>query len=464
MAAMSSGKSERPSKIAKRGTQSTKKHRFQSFNQRIAKLKIDPVHRTQPLRQVECTTDSYFQWALARWKDLNLSEYFTNFVTEIAPLCDSLPQVLHHRNKILATLFSYIEKRDVNSLEPLFDLLANLAHDLGAQFEVFFPDALRLVTSISTKHPDVEVIEWSFECIAWLFKYLSRLLVPDLRPVFDIMAPLLGKEPQKVHTTRFAAEAFSFLLRRAALLYHKNPKPLDKIIGHMLRDLSSVDVTASAHDLYQRGLMTLFVESLKGVERSVHSSAPQIYQSLLVRLLSSQHDQQRGCEDLLCGITVGILNFTDAVGVSPILKIILDRIKALDQNSNNAEINSCGLLLHVVASVRKGSRIVDWALVLDSLLSLIGLWEASNGEGYNNIHSAAAVILSTAPLELVMPRLRPAINVLAYGRSSIDFLPLCNDLCSLNRDRFHDLVLPHFNKCVSPSNDRTYADASVDGF
>ena len=266
MAAMSSGRKDRPTKKIKGGTLSTRKHRFESFTQRIAKLNIDPVRRA---RRVDVdqddleTASSFFKAGLDRWKDLNLSENFTNFVRDAEPLCDSLPQILHYQQEIMDLLVAYIEKRDVQSLEPLLSLLSNLAHDLGIRFEKHFSRALTLVASVTAKNSDVQIIEWGFNCLAWLFKYLSRLLVPDLAPLFRIMAPLLGREPQKAHTTRFAAEAMSFLVRKAALAYHKNRKPLTIVIDFILADIDSMKGQDQHIKLYQHGLMTLLVNSIK---------------------------------------------------------------------------------------------------------------------------------------------------------------------------------------------------------
>ena len=183
---MLDGRRTRPlPKRSKGGTASTRRHQFESFSQRIAKLHIDPirkVRRPNVDNDDSDTATSFFKTGLAYWRELNLSENFTEFVREVEKLCESLPQILHFQHRILDILERYIEKQDALSLEPLLSLLSHLAHDLGARFEQHFQRSLTLVTSIAAKHPDVEVIEWCFTYLAWLFKYLSRLLVTDLRP------------------------------------------------------------------------------------------------------------------------------------------------------------------------------------------------------------------------------------------------------------------------------------------
>lgn len=275
MAAMSRGTSQksalsmRPAKRTlkrvKGGTESTRNHTFKGFSQRIAQLKIEPVRRGRStiLDDAELeSTFSYFRDAFLEWRELNLSENFTIFARRVASLCDSLPQVLHHSDRIMGLLVEYIEKGDRFSAEPLLSLLAHLAHDLGEQFEKHFEQAVRIVSRLAATHADVEVIEWSFGCLAWLFKYLSRLLVPDLRPVFDLMSPLLGKERQKAFVSRFAAESLSFLIRKAGAGAHRDRVPLQRIMRHISRQLQTSQESARDYE-FQYGLMYLLTDSLK---------------------------------------------------------------------------------------------------------------------------------------------------------------------------------------------------------
>jgi U3 small nucleolar RNA-associated protein 20 len=449
MAAMSSGKKDRPSKPVKGGTSSTRKYRFQSFNQRISKLSIDPIRRSRAvdLNHTDLSsTNSFFKEVLDRWKDTNLSENFTSFVREVQPLCGSLPQLIHHQQCVMSIIVRYVEKRDSLSLEPLLDLLANFAHDLGARFESHFGAAVTLVASLAATHSAVEVIEWSFNCLTWLFKYLSRLLVPDLRPLFHIMAPLLGKEPQRAHITQFAAEALSYLIRRAAKSYHKNQKPLNIVVQHVLDDLGSMEALTETVELYQHGLMALFVDSIKGVERKLYSPGDQIYQTLVEHVLEATEIQQRRGAELICGVTTGLLHFTDAQGFQPISEIIVNTVAKLNTGSRDASVAICGRWIFVAATVRKGSRITDWNPLLKALISLLRLCDIASNETYTQIYRAAAVILQTSPLEVVLPYVRPAMHVLAQERHSQHFLTFCYDFHDLGAERFHSLLFPYLSK------------------
>ncbi|KAI4122315.1 MAG: hypothetical protein LQ338_005890 [Usnochroma carphineum] len=453
---MSSAKKPKPSRVVKTGTSSKRKHRFESFNQRVARLTIDPIHKTRPTAgnvNEDDPTASYFKAGLDKWKDLNLSESFTSFVREVSPLCNTLPQVLHYQGDIAKILAKYIEKGDALSLEPLLTLLASFAHDLAAKFEAHFSDAITLVTSIATKHTNVEVIEWSFNCLAWLFKYLSRLLVPDLRPLLQIMSPLLGRDPQKPFTTRFAAESLSFLLRKAALVFNRNQNPLQNAVSFILDDLDRLDQEGKDIPLYHHGLNILLVDAIKGVERGLHSSGTTLY-GFVVDSILSRSGKGKSRLRLLEGITVGLIHHTEASTFRPLLDHLLLRIqhetkRRVDSKGPDYAIQICERLLCVMSTVRKGSRIQDWGLVLDGLLALLRSREEHDERPPPAVNEGAAVIMQSAPLDVLLPKIRPLMDRIANSQNQHHFLIFCDFLCKLDKERFDSLIYPYFMKILS---------------
>ena len=466
MAATSSGRRDRPTKFAKGGTDSGRKHRFESFSQRIAKLNIDPIHKVRRQDVAKDDIDSstsFFTTALAQWKDLNLSTNFTAFHQEVEPLCSSLPQILHHHDKIVGILLKYLEMSDVHSLEPLFSLVSHLAHDMGARFEQHFAALVDRVVSLAARHPDVEVIEWSFTCLAWLFKYLSRLLVPDLRPLFDIMAPLLGKEIRKPHIMRFAAESLSFLIRKAALGYHKNAEPLKTIVTYVFQDLSALEAGSSGFQTYQQGIMTLFADAIKGINEGLHSRGITIYQCLVDHVVEFQRTSNASIE-ALCGLTINIIHHTNEETFHPILEVLTGCIRDLPQNLETATISFYGELLFIATAVRQGSRVQDWQAVIECTLVLLRL-EASSKDspcpvGLGSVQKAIALSLTSAPLNIVIPRVRPVMDLISSREQSHNFLLFCTFLYDLGRERFQSLISPYFFKCVLAVLYVIYADQS----
>ena len=456
MAATSSGRRDRPQQGKKGGTESTRKHRFESFNQRISKINIDPIRRVRRQGVDQDDLDkstSFFKTGLEYWRDINWSENFTAFVREVEALCESLVQILHYQTKIVDILCKYIEKGDVLSLEPLLSLISHLAHDLGVKFEEHFARTVTLVASLAAKHSAVEVIEWSFTCLAWFFKYLSKLLAPDLRAVYDLMAPLLGKETQKKFITRFAAEAMSFLVRKAALVYHKDPVPLDLLVNHVLHDLEDFMHQGRNTLLYEEGVMTLFVEAIKGINRGIHSCGTAIYERLLRAAIDSEkRSGSAATVKVIRGITVNVIHHTDEATFSPFLDILLIHIEKLSILSDTKPASTYGELLYVVAAVRKGSRIQNWQRVLGCSVILLQSSDVSCvqdcSDSMDFMMKGAAVILQYSPLEVVTPKVRLIMECMLNGTWKQHFLLFCNYFCDLGRERFKTLIRPFFFKCV----------------
>ncbi|KAF1981197.1 hypothetical protein K402DRAFT_342967 [Aulographum hederae CBS 113979] len=468
MPAMSRGTEKRafkvvkPKKKGKSGTASSRKFHFESFTERIEKLNIDPIRRTHrnDLDEKEDTA-SYFKNSFDDWVDLNLSETFRLFSRDVRPLCENLPQVLHHEDQIMDLLVQYMEMRDPKSelyLEPLLSLMAHFAHDLGARFEKHFARAVTTISAIAAKHPNLEVIEWSFSCLAWLFKYLSRLLVPDIRPLYTLMAPLLGKEQHKSFIARFAAEALSFLVRKAATSYHRDSEPLRNIVQFALAD---VEGTADSTYLriYQHGLMSLFAGSIKGVGRGVHSTGITLLKQILqcvVSMITIQgiDPKTSPAAEVLQGVITSVIHHTEAASFQPILQTILQQISSANQDSPPAELHLYANLLFAVSGVRKGTRIEDWSQIIDCIAAVIGLLD----EVPNSLEEAVAIdavasfatILSACPLDQAIPHIR-LLDTMTGEKWNGQFLTFCTMFAKLNPDRFKSLALGPLKKYSNSS-------------
>lgn len=139
MAAISPGRPKRSLQKLKKQPTTTNTHRFEPFSRRIARLKIDPVHRVARsdflVEDVELSK-TYFGLSLSQWAELNLSENFTRFVLRVKPVSENLPQILHHADSISETLLQHIRECDLVSSEPLLSLLAHFAHDLGQRLKI----------------------------------------------------------------------------------------------------------------------------------------------------------------------------------------------------------------------------------------------------------------------------------------------------------------------------------------
>ncbi|KAF3859484.1 hypothetical protein F7725_021883 [Dissostichus mawsoni] len=132
-------------------------------------------------------------------------------------------------------------------------LVVQLARDLQTDFYPHFPDFFILIASVlETK--DTEVLEWAFSCLSYLYKYLWRLMVKDMTKIYSLYSTLL--EHKKEHIRKFAAESFSFLMRKVP--------DLDGLLNHVFLDLQQ-------HPDKAEGAGQLLFEMCKSVRNLFHS-------------------------------------------------------------------------------------------------------------------------------------------------------------------------------------------------
>ncbi|KAL3460241.1 armadillo-type protein [Aspergillus heterothallicus] len=454
MVAGSTSSRKRSVNRVKSGTETTKNHRFEGFAARVSKLKIDPIHRVRrpDFGEDGDETTSHFRAAFEHWSELNLSENFVAFSRRVNPLCESLPQILYYEEKIFNLLVEYIDKRDRISIEPLLSLLAQFARDLGVRFEKYFATSVTLVASVAATHPDVEVVEWSFTCLAWTFKFLSRLLVPDLRQLLGIMTPYLGKERQKPFVARFAAESMSFLIRKAGLVYYKNAEPLQLAISFLFDDLRQAGADSKNVDLYKQGLMSMFSDSIKGVKLGLHSNGTDIFRCLLELVCTDDDLQSSLALDVVSGVLINVIHSTTAETFEPIADLVMSFAKSKRRDNNSA--TACCRLVFLCVATRKGTRVKTWKPVLDTLLLLLQAAEDAPGAytvAIPQLLTAVAYTLQTSPMDEMLPFMRSLMDAVTSDKLLTHFLSFCATFSEWGAERFHSVVLPYFQKFVNNS-------------
>lgn len=110
-----------------------------------------------------------------------------------------------------------------------------LAQDLRQEFYPYYTDLLsKVLNLLNIKDP--EQLEWTFTCLAYLFKYLWRFLVRDINVVFVQLLPFLSSsKPQ--YLTNFAAEGFAFVGRKV-----KDKRSFIKLILKHLKEDNEVSI------------------------------------------------------------------------------------------------------------------------------------------------------------------------------------------------------------------------------
>ncbi|KAI9668424.1 MAG: U3 snoRNP protein [Alyxoria varia] len=428
----------------KSGTLSTKNYRFEPFSRRIAKINVDPVRRgTHEVLESE-ESDSFFRKRLEHWKDINMSEDFTEFLEDVQPLSENLPQILHNQFRIAELLLMSIRKENVYSLESLLDLVAHFAHDLGPRFENYFQETVECILNIAATSQHVDVIEWSFNCLAWLFKYLSRLLIPDLVPLYDLMAPLLGKKKQKSFVSKFAAESMSFLVRKASVSYFKSHESFDHLVQHAFADV--VDTPVDQQVQYLEGIATLFAGAINGVETSISTGGPHVVRALVKHLLRMPKDESTASIELTCiqATLISTLHQTEAKEFLPIMRVLLDMTQSKFLKGDLGVLQRSCDIFFTVLGTRKATRILDWNPILQRLLDFINATPVTEGEmpssTLDSIVRTVGLSYVYAPVEFLQPFIASFEEGLLSRSGTSPFLRVCVYVRKVDSKRF-DMLL-----------------------
>ena len=435
--------------------QRTRSHKFETFTNRIARLKIDPIHR---VHKVSITDDddgmsiSHFRASLDHWNDLNLSRSHTEFARRITPLCENLPQVLHHRDKIFETLIESVDKRDHLSLEPLLSLTAHFAHDIGTRFEEYFEKAVTVIADVAATHDRPDVVEWCFTCLAWIFKFLSRLLTPDLRPLLQILTPYL--QHRKPYVSRFTAESLAFLLRRATTVHSRNRTPLSNAVSFLLE----TDSGGQTGEQRFQGIISLFAETGKGPNRTLHESAVTLL-SCMYEILVRHEFLSEQQMDIIEGVLTENLKTSNVHSTRACVEMIYRLIAAQSLAKTTSSLALMTRMLLVAITVRKGSHIEDWSLVYQCLLQLNPLVHNPDPPSLlpNEYVLSCATALTQAPIQVSVQHASAILDVIDTLPPTT-FLQFCDLVAQVQPERFNQLVQQRLQGHIE-SNWARYTDS-----
>ncbi|KAK7813690.1 hypothetical protein U0070_001396 [Myodes glareolus] len=216
---------------------------FLTFAERLGNVNIDIIHRIDRTASYDEEVETYFFEALLKWRELNLTEHFGKFYKEVIDKCQSFNQLVYHQHDIVHSLKTHLQIRNSFAYQPLLDLVVQLARDLQTDFYPHFEDFFVTITSI-LETQDTELLEWAFTSLSYLYKYLWRLMVKDMPKIYSLYSALLAHK--KLHIRNFAAESFTFLMRKALKLILQKLGPVTEteaqlpwiLVGETLRNMA----------------------------------------------------------------------------------------------------------------------------------------------------------------------------------------------------------------------------------
>ncbi|XP_056281018.1 small subunit processome component 20 homolog isoform X2 [Pseudoliparis swirei] len=245
-------------------------------------------------------------------------------------------------------------------------LVVQLARDLQTDFYPHFPDFFILITSLlDTK--DTGVLEWAFTCLSFLYKYMWRVMVKDMTNIYSLNSTLF--EHKKEHIRNFAAESFSFLMRKVP--------DLDALLSHVFSDLQQ-------HPDKAEGTGQLLFEMCKGVRKMFHSCATKAFPVALRKLgpstntgVSLPWDTVKKALDHMAQAAANhvdrehflVLWESLQVSVVEVLAVVED--KGEEAELATEQLERLLVILHTLVSHKNGAKITKPEAVCQTVLRLI---------------------------------------------------------------------------------------------
>lgn len=414
-------------------TKTTKRYRYSSFKSRIDDLRIEPARNLEK-RAHDYVESSHLLASFEHWKDINLSASFTALVPQLEPLVQTLPQILFHSKQVCALLIEAIDKHDELSLQPELDMLAQFCHDLGPDFMPFYKQAMDSLIALISDAGSLEspqVLEWAFNCLAYLFKYLSRLLTADLAQTSELLFPLLSHHRE--YLSRFSAEALSFLIRKTSA------KNLPALLNYFFAKLSENE--EEGH--YYEGLLTLFTESLVSTQGSLHSKSNIILTAFITKVLTPQAVDPV-CTTLFCDVWMNISKHTAAENLAPVYQLMFQHItEKLGPENTNTVVQ----IMATLVFSESGKKIPHWETVVSITKSILESCNAENCSSSNLAFYSAALFRNADVRSMTqLHKLLFSTYATKFTDDYFAFLRYCMDLCpdkisSYNGDKYANVFL-----------------------
>ncbi|RNA19607.1 small subunit processome component 20 -like protein [Brachionus plicatilis] len=251
-------------------------YRFQTLNERLANISVDVTKKINRFQQKPEETETYFYQCLEKWVDLNYTGVFHEFTNKIKSKCQTLALLIYHKDHLIETLKEFIARANELSLQPILDLTAQLARDLQSDYYFYFPDIFKSIIKLLDTQ-NTEILEWAFQTLSYLFKFLWRYMLKDLHTVYALYSPLF-EESRKFYIRNFAAESFAFLMRK---IPDKN-ELFDFLLTKRLIE----------HPQEISGIGRLIFEMFKGIKHQFNTCTGPSFQILLTKLNFFDNEQK----------------------------------------------------------------------------------------------------------------------------------------------------------------------------
>ncbi|RWS09630.1 hypothetical protein B4U79_02561 [Dinothrombium tinctorium] len=350
---------------------------FKSFNEQLADISIHfGKHQLKNRHLYEDGEQTKFVETLNKWDDLNCTQDFLDLKCKLGSrlTLTTLAQIVHRKDELIEILKGCLKNSENKALEVALELVVALAFDLQNEFYPYFIDLFDILVNL-LQNQDTKLLEAVFMCFAYLFKNLWRYILNDFRKIFSRFAHKLLTRNQKDYIKAFAAQSFSFLMRKI-----ENKEAFFELIFEQLEK----------RDDLCHGYGILLFEAVKGVKQQLHSGASSLMSAMLKKFLEPRWLISENIFSTLNHyfelLTLHVTKTTSEV-------IWFSLFDLMMKVNNPLALNKLGELLKVLIVYKDCSLVIDAEKVLNVISKVVG--NVRNDENcMNTFLISASVIIS----------------------------------------------------------------------
>ncbi|KAG5868691.1 hypothetical protein JTB14_031637 [Gonioctena quinquepunctata] len=411
--------------------------KFLTFSERIAGIDVDVFHKVEHEFESQSEeNESYFHQTVTKWNVLNLSEAYESFQREIRTYnFITLPQVLLSKDHIVEILIKHLKLKNPLCIQTLLELVVALAKDLHKEFYVYFPKFLDvLIELLNTKC--TEQLEWTFTCLAYLFKFLWRCLIKDINTVFKALLPLLSdNKPEYINS--FAAESFAFVARKV--------KDKKTFLNLLIKSVKSEQGGVA-------GCAKLLFQVIYGIEGQFHSCADTML-SFLLESLSEEKQSQDILFQILEGVLSNILLYIHPQKgnllwstIFIVLKNLVDKFRSEQDTKILGDIDNILKLVGQCVEYKSGKFLQNSTVLVEVLIELLNIC-CSEKDILLTISQISILVLLSKNLKISQEQASLLIRkTLSISHKSV-LLYFVDNVCSYSN--FEGTILPNFLRYCS---------------
>ncbi|KMR04659.1 small subunit processome component 20-like protein [Lasius niger] len=408
----------------------TNTFQFKPFSERVTEIDVDVFHRVVHRYEDNCEeVETYFHQTLQKWNVLNLTDGYIAFKKQVRDIV-TLPQLVYKKQYVIDTLMEYLKKRDPLFLQPILELVVAVARDLQKDFYEYFPTFLtEIIHLLQTK--DTEQIEYTFTTLAYLFKFLWRYLIRNIKTVVALLLPLLS-DTQPVYINRFAAESFAFVVRKI-----KDKDSFLKLVLHILED----------NENGVPGCGKLLFEVVFGIAGQFHSCGEQML-LIYFNALQDQSVNQRLTYEVLKEIVTCILENVHPqkcdIMWSVILKMIDTFVESSKQSLKSSEREHALVLflrlIHIIISYKNGKFLTDAISLIKRFIVIMDTLNEDNNILQEVINVSVAILLASNVRLMQENSSQLLLKIMTVNDTKLLYFAVEK---LMHYSSFETLVLPH---------------------